>query len=311
MASRMVGPADRLCVVIHHLAKRLHAEPANNSKLAAIFERASSFSALVGMAVDVVAWFMALLSFVESAPRAYWLKAGNAASPIQHPAGQFLTAAGVRVKDLSHQRCLETLVERMNYAVLRDEQVELRKKGIHRGVEIAAFIKGTAPGPHGYYGVGGAPIASQDACTIKLDPGGGIVCAVGVTEQGQGVETVMAQIAASVLGVPMGQMRIISGDTGATPYGGGTYASRATAVGGEAVFLAAHDLRTEILSIAAVLLQSAPSTLDILDGHVVDAGTTTKRNLACRDRPHRAFPARGVAQQRATRAVGHAPVPPR
>ena len=188
-----------------------------------------------------------------------------------------ITAAGVRVKDLSHQRCLETLVERMNYAVLRDEQVELRKKGIHRGVGIAAFIKGTAPGPHGYYGVGGAPIASQDACTIKLDPGGGIVCAVGVTEQGQGVETVMAQIAASVLGVPMGQMRIISGDTGATPYGGGTYASRATAVGGEAVFLAAHDLRTEILSIAAVLLQSAPSTLDILDGHVVDAGTTTKR----------------------------------
>ena len=51
----------------------------NNSKLAAIFERASSFSALVGMVVDVVAWFMALLSFVESAPRAYWLKAGNAA----------------------------------------------------------------------------------------------------------------------------------------------------------------------------------------------------------------------------------------
>src|SRR5664280_2908961 len=54
----------------------------NNSKLAEIFERASSFSTLVGIAVDVVDLFMALLSFVESAPRAYRLKASNAASPI-------------------------------------------------------------------------------------------------------------------------------------------------------------------------------------------------------------------------------------
>jgi hypothetical protein len=59
----------------------------NNSKLAEIFERASSFSTLVGIAVDVVDLFMALLSFVESAPRAYRLKASNAASPISTSSG--------------------------------------------------------------------------------------------------------------------------------------------------------------------------------------------------------------------------------
>src|SRR3546814_1519639 len=42
-----------------------------------------------------------------------------------------------------------------------------------------------SPGPHGYYGAGGAPIASQDACTIKLEPSGGVLCMVGVTDQGQ------------------------------------------------------------------------------------------------------------------------------
>ena len=187
------------------------------------------------------------------------------------------TAGGIRVKDLSHQRCLELLVERMNYSALRREQAELRQQGIHRGIGVAAFIKGTAPGPHGYYGVGGAPIASQDACTIKLDPGGGIVCAVGVTEQGQGVDTVMGQIAATALGVPIEQVRVISGDTDATPYGGGTYASRATAIGGEVVYQAARDLRAEILSIAGVLLQAPAEALDIVDGHVVDAGTATRR----------------------------------
>jgi carbon-monoxide dehydrogenase large subunit len=187
------------------------------------------------------------------------------------------TAGGIRVKDLSHQRCLDLLVERMNYAALRTEQAALRRRGIHRGIGVAAFIKGTAPGPHGYYGIGGAPIASQDACTIKLDPGGGIICAVGVTEQGQGADTVMGQIAASVLGVPIEQVRVISGDTDATPYGGGTYASRATAIGGEAVLQAARDLRAEILSIAGTLLQAPASALDIVDGHVVDAGTANRR----------------------------------
>jgi carbon-monoxide dehydrogenase large subunit len=187
------------------------------------------------------------------------------------------TAAGINVADMSHQRCIDLLVEKMNYAGLRNEQAQLRAKGIFRGVGIAAFIKGTAPGPRGYYGAGGAPIASQDACTIKLEPGGGIICAVGVTEQGQGVDTVMGQIAASVLGIPMEQVRVISGDTDATPYGGGTYASRATAIGGEAVFQAAHELRAEILSIAGTLLQAAPSALDLLDGHVVDAGSGRKR----------------------------------
>jgi carbon-monoxide dehydrogenase large subunit len=188
-----------------------------------------------------------------------------------------VTAAGIKVADMSHQRCIDVLVERMRYAELREEQARLRTKGIHRGIGIAAFIKGTAPGPRGYYGAGGAPIASQDACTIKLEPGGGIICAVGVTEQGQGVDTVMGQIAASVLGVPMEQVRVISGDTDATPYGGGTYASRATAIGGEAVLQAAHELRKEILMLAGTLLQAAPSALDLLDGHVVDAGSNNKR----------------------------------
>jgi len=182
-----------------------------------------------------------------------------------------VTASGIDVKELSHQACLETLVERMGYAALREKQAALREKGIHRGIGIAVFIKGTAPGPAGLYGVGGAPIATQDACTIKLEPSGGIICAVGVTEQGQGTDTVMGQIAAASLGVPFDSVRVISGDTDAVPYGGGTYASRATTIGGEATYQAGRALRAEILTIAGALLQSDPSVLDIVDGNVVDA----------------------------------------
>ena len=119
-----------------------------------------------------------------------------------------VTASGIKIKDLSHQRCIEALVERMSYAELRAEQARLRKHGIHRGIGIASFIKGTAPGPQGYYGIGGAPISLQDACVIRLEPNGGVICAVGVTEQGQGTDTVMGQIAATALGVPMESVRV-------------------------------------------------------------------------------------------------------
>jgi carbon-monoxide dehydrogenase large subunit len=188
-----------------------------------------------------------------------------------------VTASGIRIKDLSHQRCINALVERMDYAALRDEQVRLREKGIHRGIGIAAFIKGTAPGPSGYYGVGGAPISLQDACVIKLEPNGGIICAVGVTEQGQGTDTIMGQIAATTIGVPVESVRVISGDTDATPFGGGTFGSRAAAIGGEAVYLAARDLRQEVLYLAGVLLQAEPGALDIVDGFIISRADGVKR----------------------------------
>jgi len=188
-----------------------------------------------------------------------------------------VTASGIRIKDLSHQRCINALVERMDYAALRDEQVRLREKGVHRGIGIAAFIKGTAPGPSGYYGVGGAPISLQDACVIKLEPNGGIICAVGVTEQGQGTDTIMGQIAATTIGVPVESVRVISGDTDATPFGGGTFGSRAAAIGGEAAYLAARDLRQEVLDLAGVLLQAEPGVLDIVDGFIINRADGVKR----------------------------------
>jgi aerobic carbon-monoxide dehydrogenase large subunit len=191
-----------------------------------------------------------------------------------------ISAGGVKLKDLSHQRCLDVLAERMRYDELRREQAQLRQQGIQRGIGIAAFIKGTSPGPMGYYGTGGAPISLQDACLIKLEPNGGVICAVGVTEQGQGTNTIMGQIAATTLGVPIEAVRVISGDTDAVPYGGGTFGSRAAAIGGEAVYRAARELRSEILTLAGELLQAEPATLDIVDGNVVDASGSQRLPLA-------------------------------
>ncbi|HYU27305.1 MAG TPA: xanthine dehydrogenase family protein, partial [Thermoanaerobaculia bacterium] len=115
--------------------------------------------------------------------------------------------SGMRFEALSHHQCMDKLLELMKYDELRREQAELRKKGVYRGIGLSSFIEVTNPSPM-FYGVGGARIAAQDGCTIKLDANGAIVAATGVTEQGQGTETIMAQIAATALGVEMSCVKV-------------------------------------------------------------------------------------------------------
>ncbi|MBV8165393.1 MAG: molybdopterin-dependent oxidoreductase, partial [Alphaproteobacteria bacterium] len=127
------------------------------------------------------------------------------------------------------------------------------------------------------YGIGGAPISAQDGCTIRLDPGGTITCLTGVTEQGQGADTVIAQIAATAVGVAFDKVRVVSGDTEVVPYGGGTWASRGTGIGGEAALQAGRAVRAAVLEVAGILLQADAATLDVHDGAVVDRATGAKR----------------------------------
>ncbi len=150
-----------------------------------------------------------------------------------------------------------------------DEQKRLRAQGIHRGIGFASFIEVTNPSA-AFYGVGGAKISAQDGVTMRLDAQGAIICQSGVTEQGQGAEAVLAQVAASAFGVPIERVRVITGDTDNTPYGGGTWASRAAGIGGEAAWQAGKALRANVLACAASILQAKPENLDIRNGAVVD-----------------------------------------
>jgi aerobic carbon-monoxide dehydrogenase large subunit len=184
--------------------------------------------------------------------------------------------SGLRFEKLSHRRALERLLEVMDYAGLRREQAVLRAKGVHRGVGLASFVEITNPGP-AFYGVGGAPISAQDGCTLRLDPGGSVTCAISVTEQGQGTETMVAQVAASVLGIALDRVRVVTGDTERTPYGGGTWASRGTGIGGEAALQAAKALRANILALAGAMLQVGAADLDIREGWIVDGASGHRR----------------------------------
>jgi aerobic carbon-monoxide dehydrogenase large subunit len=185
-------------------------------------------------------------------------------------------AAGLKFERLSHHACLDKILQMMDYAALRAEQARLRERGIHRGIGFASFIEVTNPSA-AFYGVGGARISSQDGATVRLDATGAVFVHSGVTEQGQGAEAVLAQCVATSFGVPIERVRVITGDTDNTPYGGGTWASRAAGIGGEAAWQAGKALRANVLAAAASILQADSKALDIRGGIVVDADTGRER----------------------------------
>ena len=186
------------------------------------------------------------------------------------------SAAGLKFELLSHHEALAHLDSMMNYAGLRADQKKSREKGIHRGIGFASFIEVTNPSA-AFYGVGGARITSMDGATVKLDAQGAIIVHTGVTEQGQGAEAVVAQCVATSFGVTMEKVRVITGDTDNTPYGGGTWASRAAGIGGEAAWQAGKALRANVLAVAASILQAKPDELDIRNGIVVDKANGNER----------------------------------
>jgi CO/xanthine dehydrogenase Mo-binding subunit len=184
----------------------------------------------------------------------------------------FTTANGDFLERLSHEEALAVILERARYGELCRERDALRARGVYRGLGLCVFVESTTPGLGGY-ALGGARISSQEGCTTKLEPSGMVTVASGVTEQGQGTETMLAQVVATAVGVAFERVRVVSGDTMATPYGGGTWASRGTGVGGEAALQSGQALKASILAIAEKLCEVDRAALDVRDGDVVEAAT--------------------------------------
>jgi CO/xanthine dehydrogenase Mo-binding subunit len=124
-----------------------------------------------------------------------------------------------------------------------------------RGVGVACFVEKTGLGPF-------------ESGRVEIDPTGHVVVSTGAAGVGQGIETVLAQIAAQVLTVPPETITVRHGDTDLLPYGGGSFASRGTVMAGNAVYQAAQQVRGRLLNLAARALDVSPESLELRDGRV-------------------------------------------
>jgi carbon-monoxide dehydrogenase large subunit len=112
----------------------------------------------------------------------------------------------------------------------------------------------------------------HDACTVRVDPDGTVSVLSGVTSQGQGQETTVAQIVADAVGVPFESVQVRLGDTDQSLWGFGAFSSRQAVIGGGAAHLAGVAVREKVLRLAAGLLEANLDDLDLEDGRVRVAG---------------------------------------
>jgi CO/xanthine dehydrogenase Mo-binding subunit len=146
-----------------------------------------------------------------------------------------------------------------------------REKRAARGKRTGPVVRGIGLAALFHVG-GGAKIYRSDGCgtILKLDDFGGCTVLTGSSDIGQGSETVVAQIVAEVLGLPIKNIRVVNNDTDLTPWDVGVHASRTTFIAGNSALRAAQEARRKLLGAAAARLEREPAELDLVGGSVVD-----------------------------------------
>ena len=154
-----------------------------------------------------------------------------------------------------YARLLDKALTLADWDALQAMATARRARGEYVGVGLAMFVEKSGLGPFDMVRI-----------AIKAD---GVEVVTGNASVGQGIETVVAQICAEILGARYDTITVVHGQTDRIARGMGAFASRVTVMCGEATRLAAVKLRAAVLTRAAELMQTSADRLDIADGHIV------------------------------------------
>jgi len=140
------------------------------------------------------------------------------------------------------------------------------------GVGLATYCEQAAHGTSVYYGWGIPMVPGYEQATARLTPDGGLELRVGLHSHGQGLETTLAQVAHEILGIDVGRIKIVLGDTALTPYSTGTWGSRSMVMAGGAVAAACREIARRAGRIGARLLQTDPAQVSVHGGQAIGPG---------------------------------------
>jgi aerobic carbon-monoxide dehydrogenase large subunit len=173
----------------------------------------------------------------------------------------------------SYREAMDNAAALVDVAAFRRRQQGARSENRYLGIGFSVFSERT-----GY----GTPVFSLrkmeitpgfERVELAMDPSGFVEARIGASPHGQGLKTALAQLLADEIGVTPDRIRVISGDTDRTPYGWGTFASRAAVIAGGACKLAGMKLRERLAEVAAQSLEVASTDIDIADGQAKVRGT--------------------------------------
>ena len=177
-------------------------------------------------------------------------------SPIFKIMGEGREGVPQIMKSCKLQECIDLGKKEIGWDEKRGRR--MRNGSRVRGVGCALAMQGS-----------GIPKVDMGAATLKMNEDGSFNLLVGATDIGTGSDTILAQIAAEVLSVPLEKIIVYSSDTDVTPFDVGAYASSTTYVSGNAVRLAAEKVKKQILELAANFLEREEKELKLSAGTVM------------------------------------------
>ena len=158
---------------------------------------------------------------------------------------------------------LPTALRRVTELVGRDAPGDDRLDGRLLGRGVGMYVEGTGIGPY-------------EGALVRVEEDGRVSVRTGACSQGQGHQTVFAQVCADHLDVDPDAVDVVGGDTEGLEKGWGTVASRCAVVAGNAVATAAAEVRGKLLELAGAQLEIAPADLTVAHGQVVPAGSADR-----------------------------------
>ena len=189
----------------------------------------------------------------------------------------YTSVTGLVYDSGSYVESMHKLVENLNYGAFRREQADARRANRLLGVGLACYTEQTAHGVVEWAKRGVMIVPGYESAAVRVEPSGHVTVMLGTASHGQGHETAMAQIAAEELGVEVGRVRVLHGDTDISPYGMGTYASRSAVLAGGATMLAARDIRGKMTRIAADQFEVSVEDIEYAEGSFFVKGTQDRR----------------------------------
>lgn len=183
---------------------------------------------------------------------------------IRKEAFPYTTPTGAEYDSGDYERALDEALRMVGYEQLRAEQAQRRADGstVLLGIGVSTYVEITAARP-----------LDKELGALRIEKDGSATVHVGVSPQGQGHETVFAQLVAGRLRIPMRSVRVVHSDTLAVPQGMGTMSSRSLQIGGSAVLQATETVVGKARRLAAALLEAPEADLEISDGGLVVRGS--------------------------------------
>ncbi len=188
---------------------------------------------------------------------------------------------GMRHDEGTYREAMELAVRHVDLGAFRARQQAARAAGGSQlGIGICTFSERTGYGTPAFAARAMGVTPGYENVELSMDPSGYLSVRIGASPHGQGLATTLSQIVADELGTHPSRVRIVASDTDRTPYGWGSFASRAMVLAGGATYLAAQQLASKLGALAAEVLEAAADDIILADGRATVAGTSVGVDLA-------------------------------